>query len=61
VIDHPDEDMRLFTDPFCDDDEDVPSASTLPKVPPKVMKSGTSTAYHKDGLWAALRASRKVG
>jgi hypothetical protein len=58
VIDDPNEDMSLFTDPFNDDDKDVPSASTLPKVPPKVMKSGTSTAYEKDGLWAALKASR---
>jgi hypothetical protein len=58
VLDDPDEDMSLFTDPFCEDDEDVPSASTLPKVSPKVMKSGSSTAYDKDGLWAGLQASR---
>jgi hypothetical protein len=50
VLDDPDEDMSLFTDPFYEDDEDVPSASTLPKVSPQVMKSGTSTAYDKDGL-----------
>jgi hypothetical protein len=58
VLDDPDEDMSLFTDPFCDDAEGVPSASPLAKVPPKVMKSGTSTAYDKDGLWEALQASR---
>jgi hypothetical protein len=58
VLDDPDEDMSLFTDPFCEDDADVPSASTLPKVPPQVMKSGSSTAYDKDGLWEALQASR---
>ena len=58
VLDDPDEDMSLFTDPFCEDDADVPSASTLPKVSPKVMKSGSSTAYDKDGLWAGLQASR---
>jgi hypothetical protein len=58
VLDDPNEDMCLFTDPFYDDDKDVPSASTLPKVPPQVMKSGSSTAYDKDGLWEALQASR---
>jgi hypothetical protein len=58
VLDDPDEDMSLFTDPFCDDAEGVPSASPLAKVPSKVMKSGTSTAYDKDGLWEALQASR---
>jgi hypothetical protein len=58
VLDDPDEDMSLFTDPFCEDDEDVPFASTLPRVSPKVMKSGSSTAYDKDGLWAGLQASR---
>jgi hypothetical protein len=58
VLDDPDEDMSLFTDPFCEDDEDVPSASPLAKVPPKVMKSGSSTAYDKAGLWAGLQASR---
>ena len=57
VLDDPDEDMSFFTDPFCEDDADVPSASTLPKVPPQVMKSGSSTAYDKDGLWEALQAS----
>jgi hypothetical protein len=54
----PDEDISLFTDPFCDDDEDVTFASPPPKAPPKVMKSGSSTAYDKDGLWEALQASR---
>jgi hypothetical protein len=58
VLDDPDEDINLFTDPFCDDDEDVPFASPPPKAPPKVMKSGSSTAYDKDGLWEALQASR---
>jgi hypothetical protein len=58
VLDDPDEDMSLFTDPFCDDDEDVTFASPLPKVSPQVMKSGSSTAYDKDGLWAALQASK---
>jgi len=58
VLDDPDEDMCLFTDPFCENDEDVPSASPLPKVPPKVMKSGSSTAYDKAGLWEALQASK---
>jgi hypothetical protein len=58
VLDDPDEDMSLFTDPFCEDDEDVPFASTLPRVSPKVMKSGSSTAYDKDGLWAGLQASK---
>jgi hypothetical protein len=58
VLDDPDEDMSLFTDPFCEDDEDVSSASPLAKVPPKVMKSGSSMAYDKDGLWAGLQASR---
>jgi hypothetical protein len=58
VLDDPDEDMSLFTDPFCEDDEDVPFASPPPKAPPKVMKRGSSTAYDKDGLWEALQASR---
>jgi hypothetical protein len=58
VLDDPNEDMSLFTDPFCDDAEGVPSASPLAKVPPKVMKSGSSTAYDKAGLWAGLQASR---
>jgi hypothetical protein len=58
VLDDPDKDMSLFTDPFCDDDEGVTFASPPPKSPPKVMKSGSSTAYDKDGLWAALQASR---
>jgi hypothetical protein len=53
-----DSDPFFLSDQPCDDDEDVPSASTLPKVPPQVMKSGSSTAYDKDGLWAGLQASR---
>ena len=34
VLDDPDEDISLFTDQPCEDDEDVPSASPPPKVPP---------------------------
>jgi hypothetical protein len=53
-----DSDPFFLSDQPCDDDEDVPSTSGLAKAPPKVIKSGSSTAYDKDGLWAALRASR---
>jgi hypothetical protein len=51
-------DPFFFTDQPCEDDEDVTFASPPPKVPPKVMKSGSSTAYDKAGLWAGLQASR---
>ena len=51
-------DPFFFSDQPCETDEDVHSAGALPKVSPKVMKSGSSTAYDKDGLWAGLQASR---
>ena len=58
VSDDPDDDPILFTDPTCENGEDVPSSSPLPKVPQQVMKKGTSTLYDKGGLWAEVQASR---
>jgi hypothetical protein len=58
VLDDPDEDVSLFTDPVCDNDEDVPSASALPKAPPKVIKSGKSKSCQD--YVAKERSKRKV-
>jgi len=56
VSDDPDDDPILFTDPTCEDAQDIPSANPLPKVPQQVMKKGTSTLYDKGGLWAEVQA-----
>ena len=58
VPDDPDDDPILFTDPLWDHAEDVPFTSPPAKVPPQVMKKGTSTLYDKGGLWEQVQGAR---
>jgi hypothetical protein len=51
-------DPFFCTDQPCDHAEDIPYANPLPKVPPQVMKNGTSTLYDKGGLWEQVQAGR---
>jgi hypothetical protein len=53
VFDDPDEDMSLFTDPFCEDDEDDPSSdpiffADLPDNPPEETDTQPWTTTSKD-------------
>ena len=58
VLDDPDDDPILFTDPTCEDAEDLPVASPPSKAPQQVKQNGTSTLYDKSGLWAEVQAGR---
>jgi hypothetical protein len=58
VSDDPDDDPIFFTDPTCEDAEDVPFASPPAKVPQRILTNGTSTLYDKGVLWAEVQGSR---